>query len=211
MIRINLLPVRQIRQRLRTRNEAIGFLAGFLLLLLLLGFVGLAQARKITGLKTEVGGLQTEKAKYEKVIQQIERIKAEQQTLETKLGVIQELKVYSQLPVRLLDEIANLTPSSRMWLETLSLSNHQIALGGVALDNATIASFMEQVKASQLFTGAELRNSSQVDKAGQKLKSFAMTLDARAPAKKPAPAPAPAAAPAPKGGGGKKGGGAKKH
>lgn len=186
MIRINLLPIRQIKQRLRTRQEVIGLAVTFVVLLGIIALIGVGQSNKISTLQVESNRLNQEKAKYQAIINQIEKIKKAQAVIETKLGVISALKVSSQLPSRVLDEVAHLTSPDRMWLNSLDYANNILVLSGIALDNATIAEYMDKISASDFFTGVELKNSSLTKVGNQKLKEFSMTLNAVAPA--PAPA-----------------------
>ncbi|MDD5757615.1 MAG: PilN domain-containing protein [Desulfobulbaceae bacterium] len=191
MIRINLLPVRQIKKRIKARQEMIALAAGFLLLLGVISLVGLRQSTHLTDLQSEITRLTQEKQQYQKIIAQIEKIKKEQAVIETKLAAIKRLKFASQLPSRILDEISNLTPPDRMWLTALDYTNNVLTMAGTALDNATIAEYMNKIALSDLFLGAELKNSSLFLIGNLKLKSFSMTINALAPAS-PAPvAPAP--------------------
>lgn len=183
MIRINLLPVRQIKQRIRIRQELIGLAVAFVLLLAIIVLIGVGQANKITELQAESTRLTQEKAKYQAIIAQIEAIKRAQMVIETKLGVIKALKVSSQLPSRVLDEVATITPPDRLWLTTLDYTNDVISLAGIALDNATIAEYMDRIAKSDFFVAAELKNSSLTKVGNQKLKAFSMTINAVAPAR----------------------------
>ncbi len=176
MIRINLLPVRQIKKRIKLQNEVLALVGFFILILAAMGVVGNSQAKKIEGLKGSISQLENEKNRYKKTIKQIEAIKKEQKILETKMQVIRDLEVYSQLPVRLLDEIANLTPGNRVWINSLSLSANKIRLVAVAMDNATIAQYMKKLSSSIYFSGAELQSSSMTKVANQNLKSFSLTV-----------------------------------
>ncbi|MBU4154198.1 MAG: PilN domain-containing protein [Proteobacteria bacterium] len=188
MIRINLLPVRQIKQRIRTRQEVIGLVSAVVVLLGVIVLMGFGQASKISSLQAESARLNQELAKYQAIITQIENIKKAQMVIETKLGVIKALKVSSQLPTRILDEVATLTPPDRMWLNSLDYTNDIITLAGIALDNATIAEYMDKISKSDFFVAAELKNSSLTKVGNQKLKAFSMIINAVAPAR-PAPAP----------------------
>jgi type IV pilus assembly protein PilN len=181
MIRINLLPIRQIKQRIRTKNEVIAFAGFFCMLLAVLGLVGFSQASKIAELTKTKAQLTAEKKKYENVLKRIETIKHEQALLETKFEVIKNLKANSQLPVRILDEIANSTPANRMWLNSLVFKDSTVNLTGIALDNETIAQYMDRLTASPYFSGTELKNSSLTVVANQKLKSFSLLISIKKP------------------------------
>lgn len=177
MIRINLLPVRQIKLRIKARNEVFMAAGILILVFIMLGIVGSGQTTQISDLTVKTNQLNSEKTKYQSLIKQIAEIKTKQEMLETKLQVIKDLKTNSQVPVRVLDEMANLTPTNRMWLKTMNFSHANINITGVALDNATIAQYMKRLEISPLFTNAELKNSSLTKVSLQKLKSFTLAVD----------------------------------
>jgi len=181
MIRINLLPIKQLKQRQRLQNEIVVFVVGLLAFFVVLGVVGMSQAKKIEGLKAKASALAAEKKKYQSIIAQIEKIKKDQLLLETKLNVIKSLKDNSQLAVRVVDEIANIVPSSRMWLTSMNIRSGNVSLVGTAMDNATIAGFMRDLDKSQFFSNAELSRSSMTTVANQRLKSFNLTIAVQQP------------------------------
>ena len=101
--------------------------------------------------------------------------------MEQKLDSIKKLQAGSQVTVRVLDEVASRTPTSRMWLTSLQQSAGRLQLQGIALDNETIAQYMQQLEASEYFEKTELTSSAQTDVAKQKLKSFALTINVIVP------------------------------
>ncbi len=181
MIRINLLPVRQIKQRIRLRNEVIAFCLALLLLLgaLFLGTGALNQ--KITTLQQVVAQLNKKKNSYTPILNKIKKLERDKNALEAKIDVIKKLKKTSQITVRVLDELANITPGNRIWLKNMKQSGTQVNIDGVALDNRTIAQYMKSLKKSQFFSNAVLGSSSQITVANKKLKSFKLTLTTQVP------------------------------
>lgn len=175
MIRINLLPVRQIKRVQKAKKEIIGFLASVLMLFAFIGIVAFTQIAQVNDLKAAIKSLKIEKNTYQSTINEIEKLKKDKATLEQKLSTIKKLKKGSKITVRVLDEIASLVPANRLWLKSLTLSSQSLNLTGVALDNNTIATYMDRIKDSPFFTSAELGNSSLVVVAGRKLKSFSLT------------------------------------
>ncbi len=197
MIRINLLPIKQIKKRLRLRQEAIGFVLSLLVVLAVLLAVALGLNGAINSLKAEIKGLEQKKNSYTAIIKQIEQIKKEREALEAKLKAIGQLQAGSQITVRVLDEVANLTPADRMWLTSMRVAGSRLQLAGVALDNATVAQYMRGLESSPFFGVADLANSSQTTAGGQKLTSFALSIaitppappEAKAPTEPPPPEP----------------------
>jgi len=197
MIRINLLPIRQIKQRQRARQEVIALAAALLVVLGVIGLLGFQQARRIASLQAETAQIKKDTEKFKDTVSLIEKIKKEQKIIEERMEVIKDLKTASQLPARVLDEISRLTAPDRMWLTSLDYTNNVIVLAGTALDNATIAEFMNKIGSSDYFQTAELKNSSLLKVGNQKLKSFTMTVNVLAsliPVAKPTPPPGKAGA-----------------
>jgi len=177
MIQINLLPVRQIKKKIQARNRILGLGITLLAVLAILGLVALGLGFKVDELNASIAALKTEKAKYQTTINQIEQLKKDQALLETKLNTISQLKKGSQLSVRVMDELANLTPSSRLWLNSMSFNGSILRLSGIALDNATIADYMETIITSPYFATAELSGTSTTGVQGRQLKSFSLTIN----------------------------------
>jgi type IV pilus assembly protein PilN len=156
----------------------------FLLVLASLALVGYSQVQNIRNLTVRVNSLSAEKAKYTPILQKIAKLKKTREELERKTGVIKKLKSDSSLTVRVLDEVANSVDNSRLWLEALSQQNSSLSLRGVALDNQTVAQFMNTLKASPFVQGVSLTNSSLKVISGRNLKSFALSCTVAQPSRK---------------------------
>jgi len=176
MIYINLLPVRQIKKKIQARNKVIAMGVTLLGVLAVIGIVALVLGFKVGELNAQIASLKKEKAKYQTTINQIEKLKKDQQLLETKLNTISQLKKGSQLTVRVMDELARLTPSSRLWIKQMSFSGSTLRISGTALDNATIADYMETIITSPYFGSAELSGTSTANVSGRQLKTFSLTI-----------------------------------
>ena len=181
MIHINLLPVRQIKQRLRTRNEVAIFFASMVVLTLVIVSVLMRQIITVNSLTGQNKNLAEKKASYQPILDEIEKLKKDKKEQETKLEVIKKLKTTSQITVHILDELAKIFPANRLWLTTARQSGDSLDLSGVALDNATIAQFMQNINGSSMFSGVELSQTQQTSIAGAKLKSFSLRVSINPP------------------------------
>lgn len=183
MIRINLLPIKQIKEREQTRKEVIIFSVSFVALLMGLMLIGLMQSQKITGLQEQITQLEAKKKSYASIIREIEQLKKMKTELERKIGVIATLQKGAKLTVRVLDEIANRTPSNRVWLNSLSHSGASLKIAGIALDNETVAQYMKSIKESPFFADADpdLSGTTQTNVSGKNLSSFSLAIDVKTP------------------------------
>jgi type IV pilus assembly protein PilN len=184
MLKINLLPVRQLQQHAKACNEVFGFATLLVFLLVILAAVGVLQANKATAIQAETTRLNQEKQTYDKVLAEIKKLEADKKELENKIGIIKQLKQDSSLTVHVLDEVSRKLDSTRMWLITLDQQGTTLSLTGTALDNKTIAEFMDALDASPYISDVNLSDSSLTKVAGQDLKAFAIQCAVGSPAEK---------------------------
>jgi type IV pilus assembly protein PilN len=187
MLKINLLPVRQLKKRAKARKQLFGMFLLFLLILAGLGITGTLQAQKISHFQTDIATLQKERDSYTPTLKKIEKLKKERAELVRRTEIINKLKTDSSLTVRVLDEVANRIDNQRMWLESLQQQTSSLRLSGVALDNQTVAQFMDNLKESPFVQDVTLAGSSLKIVSGRNLKSFELNCVVAQP-EKPAPA-----------------------
>lgn len=175
MLKINLLPVRQLKKRAKARNQLTGMLLLFILVLASLGVVGYLQAQKIGQLEGNISTLTKAKDSYSPTLKKIDKLKKDKEELARKTEIIKKLKTDSSLTVRVLDEVANIVDNQRMWLDSLNQQGGNLRLSGVALDNQTVAQFMDNLKASPFVQDVILTSSSLKVVSGRNLTSFELT------------------------------------
>ena len=182
MLKINLLPVRQLKRRAKAKKQITTVFLFFLLLLAMLAAVGFIQAQKISSLQDEISTLTAEKNSYSKTLREIDKLKKDKLELQRKTDIIKKLKTDSSLTVRVVDEVANTIDNQRMWLTSLHQQRSSLKLSGIALDNQTVAQFMDSLKASPFVNSVTLTNSSLKIISGRNLKSFELTCSVAQPA-----------------------------
>ena len=184
MLKINLLPIRQLRQHAKARNEVFGFVTIFVLLLVILGTTTMLQINKATAIQAETTRLNQEKQTYDTILAEIKKLEADKKELENKISIIKKLKQESSLTVHVLDEVSRKMDSTRMWLTTLDQQGTSLSLTGIALDNKTIAEFMDSLDASPYISAVNLSDSSLTKVAGQDLKAFSIQCTVGSPTEK---------------------------
>ena len=91
MIKINLLPVRQLKKRAKARNQLIGLFVGLLCLFSVAGLVTYYQLGKVTVLENQISALNKEKQRYAPIIAQIKKMEQQKKELERRIDVIKKL------------------------------------------------------------------------------------------------------------------------
>jgi len=72
MLRINLLPVRQLKKRAKARNQIFTMILAFCCLLVFLGFVGVLQNGMLHSLNNQIAQLNKQKDAFKPILAQIE-------------------------------------------------------------------------------------------------------------------------------------------
>jgi len=175
MLRINLLPIRQLKKRAKAKNQIAVFCVVFLCFVGILSFVSLIQMHKIKSIESSIAELTKEQQRLAPEIAAVDKLKKDKEELERKISIIRQLKAESSLTVHVLDEVANVVDNNRMWLTSLSQQGNALALTGIALDNQTVADFMDKLKKSSFIQGVELTNSSLRKISDRNLKEFSLT------------------------------------
>lgn len=181
MVHINLLPVRQIKEKAAAKQQLTTTFLCFVLLLAALGVVGFFQASKATTLQNDIATLKQEKQRHAATLKLIKKLEKDKALIEKRIAIIKQLKKSSSLTVHILDETSNITPADRMWLTSLTQSGGSLTLAGIALDNRTIAKYMEDLKASPYITNVNLASSSLKSYAGRNLKAFSLSCSIAVP------------------------------
>lgn len=198
MVRINLLPVKVSKKKEAGKQQLILFALVLVLGVILNVLWANARSAELKAKQAALARTRDDIAKLNQVIGEVQNIEAAQKALKDKLAVLEKLKAGRAGPVRMLDELATITPK-RLWLKSM-----REAKGGVMTFEGTAATidevslFLTALKGSRYFSNVELKNTKAIDDKAMRLVEFTITATALySPA-----AQAVAASPAPAGQGG---------
>ncbi|NLC70696.1 MAG: fimbrial protein [Desulfuromonadaceae bacterium] len=171
MIRINLLPVRDLQKKERIRDQLL--ITALALVIVLLGCGGLYAftMMKINSEKTAIETTEKEIRSLQKTLGKIAEFKKLQKELEGKLNVLQKLKENKSGPARMLDELSTAV-NDKLWLISFAESNGVINIEGVGLNEQSVASFLQRLEASPYYQNVELSVTEQSSGRGMKLQKF---------------------------------------
>ena len=147
MIRINLLPHRAEKRKLRKQQfyglsvamVVIGALVGFIVHSVYAGYIERQEARNAF-LKTEIAKLDQEIAEIRRLQEQIDSLLARKQVIESLQGTRSEA-------VHLFNELAKGMPEG-VYLKSIKQSGKRVTLQGYAQSNARVSHLMRNVEAS---------------------------------------------------------------
>lgn len=181
MLKINLLPVRQLKKRAQARNQLVMLLVGICLLVFSCTLIGIHQSGQIAELNDSITRLKKERQSYSKVLAKIKKLKKEKKELERKGGVIDKLQDESSITVHVMDEVSNAVDNTRVWLNSVSQTGNSLQISGIALDNRTISEFMNTLKKQKYVTQVNLTETSQQKVSNRDLKKFSLRCSVAAP------------------------------
>jgi len=165
MIRINLLPVKELKAEvIRRRELMIGgvslALTGVLLLL-----VYAYQWRQVSALESELDELQKELQVLNVKAKDVAELQRKIKEFAGKNKVIDDINKKKAGPVRVMESLAVATPSA-LWLTEFKETGGNLTITGVAADNQTIAEFLKALASHAYFNNTELVETTQNQQAG---------------------------------------------
>jgi len=173
MIEINLLPVRAARKRESLRFQLTIFSLILAFIIIIIAYMSWSANKHEARIATQFKLVQEDLIRLEKEVGEIEEIKQRKAKLEQKLNVIKDLDKGRLRAAYILGELSQRTPE-KVWIESLDKSGKDLKIAGVALDNETVANFMEALRKSKYFNEVELEITEQINRGGMKLMKFSL-------------------------------------
>lgn len=184
MIRINLLPFRAARRKENIRRQVSIFVLSLILVLLVLGVGHFWLGAKQKSLTADVASIKKEIESYKEKNREIAELEKKLKDLEQRTSVIKDLEKNRFEPVHILDEMTKAVVENRMWITRLDIRNNAISINGLALDNQTVADYMDRLQVmpglkdgNPMFKKVNLRRLQQETVRNTKLKNFQIVCD----------------------------------
>lgn len=150
MIRINLLPHREIKRAARRRQFGVLF---FVTVVMAVGVVALGQAwnaKRVADQEERNVFLDQEIAKLDLQIKEINKIKQETQALLERKQVVETLQANRTEVVHLFDEIIRILPEG-LYVKSVKQAGNEIELLGYTQSSARVSTLMRSLEASPWF------------------------------------------------------------
>ena len=177
MIRINLLPVRVSKKKVAGRQQLLLFLLVVVLAVIANWLWSSTRASELAARQAKLKRTKDDIAQLERIIGEVKNIKDAQQELQKKLDVLEKLKQGRTGPVRMLDELATVTPR-QLWLTRLDEKAGAMNFAGAALSIDDVSTFMTALKGTPYFSKVELKKTTAVTKAGYRVVDFVVVASA---------------------------------
>jgi type IV pilus assembly protein PilN len=177
MIKINLLPFRAARIKEKIKLHVFIYIGFSSILILAMTWFYIDYTTKLKDLRKKQDKLEEELASYKDITTKIRALEQTKKDVDGKLKKIKELEKVKSGPVKLLDDIAVSVPKDRLWLTALKENKGTLVLEGTAMDNETVADFMNRLKGTESVKSVKLVRTKQkkITELNLNLKDFALT------------------------------------
>jgi len=171
MIRINLLPVKELKAEVVRRRELmIGGVSLALTGVLILG-VYAYQWHQAAVFEKELDELRKELQVLNVKAKDVSELQRKIKEFAGKNKVIDDINKKKSGPVRVMESLALATPSA-LWLTEFKETGGNLTITGVAVDNQTIAEFLKALASHAYFSNTELVETTQNQQAGMPPRRF---------------------------------------
>ncbi|MFL9609349.1 PilN domain-containing protein [Methylobacillus sp. Pita2] len=180
MVRINLLPHRQIRRAERQRefNLMLAFAAAAGVAIVFLGSTILGS--KLDEQVNRNARLETASANLDKQIEEIKELKSQIRNVLDRKQIVENLQVNRSQSVMMLDEISRQMPEG-MYLKALKQQGRLVTLEGVADTNARVATLVRNLSGSEWLQSPNLVEIKSATVNGIRQNNFTVNAQLKAP------------------------------
>lgn len=173
MIRVNLLPVKELLAAVRRRRElTLGAIILGSATLILLGLF-LKQAYDLSALNNELTNLRNDIQALNTKVKQVGDLQNKIKDLNAKHKVIADLNRKKSGPVGVMESLSAATPA-RLWLTEFREIGGRVTVTGFAADNQTVADFLKGLAATVYFRDVELVETTQGAQEASPYKRFSI-------------------------------------
>ena len=173
MIRLNLLPVRELNAESDRRRDLIVTGASLAATSLILIGIYLYQSAQLSKLTDELPAIRKEVDVLNGKVKELGSLEAKIKELRSKHKVIEDLRGQKSGPTLVMDSLAAAIPSS-LWLIELKQSGGSLIIDGLAMDNQSVAEFIKSLSRSGHFKDVELVETTQADAKTGPFKKFSI-------------------------------------
>ena len=156
MIKVNLFPFRAARIKENIRRQVTIYLLSMIFIILASSYFYLDLNNKVNTLREERDVKQKELDSFKDTNIKIAALTKTIAAVEVKLKTIKRLEKGKTGPVKLLDDIAMSVPGDKLWLTTLKEQKGTLILNGTAMDNETVADFMDRLQNTKSINSVQL-------------------------------------------------------
>lgn len=148
------------------------------------GALAFLQKRSLDTERALLSDAQEQKRVLSPVIQKLDLVAQQKIFLESKIGLIQELRGKQSVPLQVLDTLSRTLPEW-VWLLETTFRGTALDIKGRAISNIQISEYMNALQKSGLFADVSINATQQVNIRNNTVQEFTLTAVFPVPAKPP--------------------------
>lgn len=180
MIRINLAPLKRKRKKPRPIPS---YLAAAVILLIFAViftvYLNYYMKARIKSLDAQKEANRIKIAQLQDKIKEVKNFEALNAKYTSRKEIIEELKQNQSRPVKVMDELSTRLTDG-VWITSLDISRTDVSLSGMGFTNDDVVTFVQTLKASQLFSDVYLHGTSQANSEGYTVYIFQISMKVKA-------------------------------
>jgi len=176
MMRINLLPHREIRRRLQQRQFFIALGVVVAIGVAIVGFVHYTLDQEFEEQKSRNAYLAEEIAKVDKQIEEINKVKEQTAALLARKTVVETLQANRSEVVHLLDQLVRQLPDG-VYLKAIKQTGQKVAITGYTQSQARVSTLMRNLESSPNLENPGLVEIKATQLGTQRLNEFTMNIN----------------------------------
>jgi type IV pilus assembly protein PilN len=176
-------PVEEKPGKAKKSNNTINLI--IFLVIAVIAALAFLQKRSLDTERTLLADAQEQKRVLAPVLQKLELVAQQKLFLESKIGLIQELRGKQSTPLQVLDALSRNLPEW-VWLLETTLRGPTLDIKGRALSNIQISEFMNALQKCGLFADVSINATQQVNVGNNVFQEFTLTAVFPVPTKGPA-------------------------
>jgi type IV pilus assembly protein PilN len=180
MVRINLLPHREQRRQARQRQFVSVAIGLSVLAIAVIGLVHVVIAARIENQNSRNALLNTEIAKLDEQIKEIDKLREQTQALLARKQIVETLQSNRTEAVHMLDQLVRQLPDG-LYLRSVKQNGSRVTLIGYAQSNARVSTLMRNIESSPWLGSPELVEIKSVALDKQKINEFTLNLQMKRP------------------------------
>lgn len=175
MIKINLLPYRDVQKKERVWQQIITMVACVVAGILIIGIAHWQILSLESSFEKNKVDLESQIKELDKKLGQLDKIKAQKGEIERKLQVIEKLNTQRLDVAKLLNTLAMSVPEN-VWLTSLSYKGAELIIDGEAMTGNDVSDFMKRLEDQKIFNKVILTGMDQTVRGETKIVKFNLKL-----------------------------------
>jgi type IV pilus assembly protein PilN len=175
MIKVNLLPIKRKKKQKPLPAFLIATVIVTFIICIVMAYLAFFFGTKLSEKKNRFAANERKIAELKEQIKAVDEFEQRNKMFKDRNDVIEQLGKNKSVPVRILSEIASLIPKG-IWLHSMSvIGTNNISMDGYGFTNSEIVAYVENLKASPLFTEVYLQESKSMEMAKISVYMFKLT------------------------------------